>query len=561
VVYTRNTRSQPFHFRAMPARDPDYANFSPHRPTTPRPYYPTNPILHRFHPPDPGPRPLDTQSPITSALVTQSQFTSHWVSAGQQLISTAIQPLSAKIYAEKFRRWCEFTSQAGFADPYLTTIPTISVIAVICAFAAWARHSGTWGGSTCIQALSAIRHSFRSTFHDFSAFNSSTVSTLRKSLLLTDRFDDARANHLNRLPFSLDMVSDAARASSASNNMITIMTGTAIQSASFMLLRVSEYATASAATDTSVASDHRLLASNVLFYTTNDHRPLTTQQLNAQRRARKTDHIIKSVTFTLASSKADSSGDGVTFVYSAEDFDANDPATFINMLQRWAYLANHSDDDPFFSFRDRAGTVTHLTATSVTSELRRIATIHLIPSHQLNRVTPHSIRIGMATHLHNQGITTTVILQMGRWSQKSTAAPKYQRLSVGACAQVARSTSAEIVRSAHTSAHTVQSLVRPAHFDKVLRATAKKRQQRTDSTSSTPPPSTHQPPTNTLPGTARWGGSLSQNCANNNKLPLEVQVFTRFPHTGPHEVNTHLSSTKNDISNAKRQSCGLRKFR
>jgi len=84
---------------------------------------------------------------------------------------------------------------------------------------------------------------------------------------------------------------------------------------------------------------------------------------------------------------------------------------------------------------------------------------------------------------------------------------------------------------------------------------------RTDNCSSIPPsPSTHQPPP-TLPGTARWGGSLLQNCANNNMLPLEVQVFTRFPHTGPHEVNTHLSSTKNDTSNAKRQSCGLRKFR
>ena len=159
---------------------------------------------------------------------------------------------------------------------------------------------------------------------------------------------------------------------------------------------------------------------------------------------------------------------------------------------------------------------------------------------------------------YDSSATNTIVSLPGSYSRNAPT----QRTTNYATSGKTGSTSAETVRLAHSSAHTVQSLVRPAHFDKILKATAKKRQQRTDSTSSIPPPSTHHPPpTNTLPGTARWGGSLLQNCANNKMLPPEVQTFTRFPHTGPHEVNTHLPSTKDDTSDGKRQSCGLRKFR
>lgn len=378
---------------------------------------------------------------------------------------------------------------AGLQDPFLAHLTVIQVTALICAFAAWARNSGTWGGSSCIQALSAIRHTFRSNFHDFSAFNSPTVTTLRKSLLLTDRFDEARSNRQNRLPFSLDMVADAARRSASSHDLPTIMTGTAINIASLMLLRVSEYALSSATTDTFLASDHRILASNVLYYTYESALPLSSQQLNAQRKTRRDDHKLKSVSLTLASSKADTSGEGVTFVFNAEDFDMEDPATVINMLQRWTYLANHAANDPLFSFREEHAssttTITHLTATSVSDELRRVAILHHIPAHQLARVTPHSIRIGMATHLHNLGVTTTVILQMGRWSSKSTAAPKYQRLSAGACAIVARSTSGNAIRTAHNSTNTLQSLVRPEQHSRVFEATSSKRQRFLQSTSTT----------------------------------------------------------------------------
>ena len=333
------------------------------------------------------------------------------------------------------------------------------------------------------------------------------------------------------------MVTDAARKSASSHDLPTVMTGTAINIASLMLLRVSEYALSSATTDTFLASDHRILASNVLYYTDESALPLSSQQLSAQRKTRRDDHKIKSVSLTLASSKADTSGEGVTFVFNADDFDMDDPATVINMLQRWSYLANHAANDPLFSFREEhtpssstttTTTITQLTATAVSTELRRVAILHHIPAHQLARITPHSIRIGMATHLHNLGVTSTVILQMGRWSSKSTAAPKYQRLSAGACAIVARSTSENATRTAHNSTNTLQSLVRPEQHSRIFEATSAKRLRFLHSTS---PTAIHGSRPSTNPVATR-----DTHTHANNSLPCS---YTRVS-------NNHVAATSAD---------------
>jgi hypothetical protein len=287
--------------------------------------------------------------------------------------------------------------------------------------------------------------------------------------MLTDRFDDARANTEKRLPFSLDMVADAAHTATNSNDLTTVMIGTAISIASLMLLRISEYATSSTHTDTSRASDHRILASNVLFYAKDGGAPMSPTHLYMSQSEPALRPHIDSVSITLASSKADTSADGITFSFNSADFDMSDLSNPINLLKRWAYMVNHAPNDPLFSFRNYDGSITLLHSESITMELRRIAALHHIPNYQLSRFTPHSIRIGMASHLANLGITSTVILQMGRWSPKSSAAPKYQRLSVGSCSQVARATADSSRSTGHTSIHTLQTLIRPESYNRIYK--------------------------------------------------------------------------------------------
>ena len=91
----------------------------------------------------------------------------------------------------------------------------------------------------------------------------------------------------------------------------------------------------------------------------------------------------------------------------------------------------------------------------------RVARLHNIPESELYRFTPHSIRIGMATHLHNMGMTTLMILQMGRWSMKSSAAPRYQRLGQGVCSMAAATMRRSNRSKAHTSEDTLKFLIRP----------------------------------------------------------------------------------------------------
>ena len=383
------------------------------------------------------------------------------------MVRGSIQDQSMVKYMEKFKRWQEFCQLSGQIDEFIRDLTSIlEKTLFICAWAAWIRASGRWCGDTTIQGLAVVRTLMIHNFVDHSVFDSAPIKALRRSLSLTDWFEEARENKEGRLPYSLDMVHTSAMTAVLSNDLRVIMTGTAISTASLLLLRIGEYGEPPSGSE----PDHRLVSKNVGFYIKGNQSPLTPQQLRSHAIATggglNLADQVESVSLTLAGSKTDKKRHGVTFSFARDDFDMDDPTNAISMWTRWACVVDHDDDDPFFSYRGGAECRTDLSAARVTEELRRVGRLHHIPEHQLYRLTPHSIIIGMATHLHNIGVTTMVILQMGRWSPKSSAAPRYQHIGKGACAQVAASTTRNNDRNklGPTSQDTIRTLVHVDSF-------------------------------------------------------------------------------------------------
>ena len=375
----------------------------------------------------------------------------------------SVQPQSLAKYKEKFKRWQEFCALVGQTDEFLEDMTTaVQKTIFVCAWAAWAREDGRWCGDTTIQGLAVVRTLMIHNFSDHAVFDSPTIKALRRALSLSDWWDEARENKEGRLPYTLDMVYSSAIKAVRSNDLATIMLGTAVRSASTLLLRIGEYGDP----PEEGHPDHRILSKNVAFYLTGSEQPLNPRQLRGLARTATTAWTVQSVSLTLAGCKTDKKRHGITFSFDAADFDMNDKTNAVAMWTRWACLATQDDEDPFFSYRnaDDTGARSELSAAKVTTELRCVARAHGIPEDQLYRVNPHSIRVGMASHLHNQGVTTTVILQMGRWSPKSSAAPRYQQLGRGACAQVARATDLANAKEGQTSADTIRTLIHVASF-------------------------------------------------------------------------------------------------
>ena len=405
------------------------------------------------------------------------RFRAQWSDAGRSLISNVVQPKTLQIYEGRFKKWELFTRNCGMPDPLLSTSPVTEVVQLICSFAAWALACRVWGGTTIIQALSAIRHTFRSNFADFTAFQTPTVTTLRRSLMLGTRLDEARANPQQRLPFSLDMVNTSACAATNTNDIDQIMVSTAVTTASLLLLRIGEYAVTHSSH--TLDPDHRLFSRNVTI-TVPGLRPLTPAALYDMATKTRLPPAVLSVTILVAGSKTDVCHDGTMFVFNSSDFDASDPTNPIAMWTRWALLIRHSDDDAFFSYTSPSTTLIELRDRDVTSELRRVARIHDFEQEDLKRIAPHSVRIGMASHLHNQGVSPLTILQLGRWSAKSSAAPRYQRLSVGACSIVANAS----ITPGHTARHTMQTLTRRTGYDTQYRSNTQQHKQNTSTSTN-----------------------------------------------------------------------------
>jgi hypothetical protein len=349
----------------------------------------------------------------------------------------------------------------GRRDVFLSDMTPSDVIAFICAFTAWARSEGTWSGETIIQSLSAARHMFRINYKDFTVFSSDSLTALRKALRLTDWFDEALRNDKLRIPFTMDMMNTSAGCGHGSDDPHTVMVATAIKVAAALLLRASEYTRTSG--KTTLTPDHMLRSNNVAFFLKNTTLPVSASQLRKLRLSRPASQsIVTSVNITIIGSKTDVIRNGTVFNYSQDDMELDDPTNLIAMLERWAVLVNHNDTDPFFSYpQESTGTLKELHAEDITRELRRIARLYNFPESELYRFTCHSIRIGMATHLHNLGIDSAVILKMGRWSAKSSAAARYQRLGPGVCSIVAKAMTREGVRKGQTASDSIKTLIRP----------------------------------------------------------------------------------------------------
>ena len=380
------------------------------------------------------------------------------------MIHSSIQENSAHRYAKTFDKWTNFLRQMGRPDPYMMDSQSREVVVVITAYAAWARATGNWSGLTTMQSLAHIKHHWAVNARDTSMFSSPSIVKLRHSLKLTDRFDEARKNKKKRIPFTPDMVAVVARDAQKSADKTAIMVATGIVTASVALMRISEYGQAPRDKKT---PDHRLYSRNITFQVEGQSQPLTPRQLKAYAGTSdvQVHRRIVLVNILIAGSKTDQIASGTMLTFYAKDFDLDDPTCAIVVWSRWACLVDHQDDEPFLAFRDEAGQLEELSAGLVTCELRRVAKQLLFTEDLLRRVSPHSIRLGMATHLHNLGVTSTIILQMGRWSQTSNAAQLYQRLGVGACSIVAKSVRTSVVASAHASADTLRSLARQYGYD------------------------------------------------------------------------------------------------
>ena len=370
-----------------------------------------------------------------------------------------MQPQTDKVYKERFEKWLMFADLRGQQDVFLVGLSMSAMAKYICAFAAWALSKGVWSGETIIQALSAIRHTFRSEFKDFTVFSSDSITALRRALRLTDWWSEARRNRKNRLPYTMNMMDTSCRKAVDSSDPHTVMVGTAINMAATVLLRASEYSRTTGS-GSSTSPDHMIRSRNVSFFVEGAQAPLTPNQLRLRSGQQST--VVSSVSLTIAGSKTDPGRDGTMFSFMATDMDQNDPTNSIAMWTRWACFTEHLDDDPFFSYRtSRSSAIVELTPNDITKEIRRVAREHGIPERELYRFTPHSIRIGMATHLHNMGMTPLMILQMGRWSMKSSAAPRYQRLGQGVCSMAAATMSRASKSMGLTSDDLLRTLVRP----------------------------------------------------------------------------------------------------
>jgi hypothetical protein len=362
------------------------------------------------------------------------------------------------VYREKFEKWLMFAALRGQTDVFLADKSGSEMAKYICAFAAWALSKGVWSGETIIQALSAIRHTFRSEFQDFTVFSSESIAALRRALRLTDWWNEARRNRKKRLPYTMDMMDTSSRKAVGSSDPHTVMVGTAINMAATVLLRASEYSRTTAPGNT-LAPDHMIRSKNVSFFVEGSQAPLTPNQLRLRSSQQHT--VVTSVSLTIAGSKTDPGRDGTMFSFLTKDMDRDDPTNSIAMWTRWACFTEHLDDDPFFSYRTSRSVIVELSPNDITKEIRLVAREHGIPERELYRFTPHSIRIGMATHLHNMGMTPLMILQMGRWSINSSAAPRYQRLGQGVCSMAATTMSKANKREGQTSDDILRTLVRP----------------------------------------------------------------------------------------------------
>ena len=390
----------------------------------------------------------------------QEEAKTRWALEGKAMIVAAVQDQTMIKYKQKHQRWEAFCEVIGQQDPFLMDLGHYDKIMFVCSWAAWARSTGKWGGHTCIQALSAARTIFIQNLVDHQVFETDTIKSLRRSLNLTDWWDEARQQKEGRIDFTYDMVKTAARRALHSTDPWTVMMSTGIITASFMLLRVGEYGQAPAPNH----PDHRIITRNVIFYLRGSDTPVSPQELRRMALSTslaRVQGLVESTSFVLAGSKTDKKRRGVTFSFETKDFDSNDDVNAMAMWIKWACMVDHREDDPFFSFRTNENTErTELSASTITTELRSVAAEHNIPASELYRITPHSIRRGMASHLYNLGMSPTLILQMGRWSLKSSAAPKYQQLGKGCCSQVVNATK----QTGQTSGDSIRTLIHSKNF-------------------------------------------------------------------------------------------------
>ena len=387
-------------------------------------------------------------------------FRDTWFGKGRDLVANCIQGQSAGKYAQKFSWWTTFVELSGYRDPILRDMPEHQLTLFICAFAAWARSDGRWGGDTVIQGLSAVRHTFKCNFRDYSAFRSDLVASARTTLRVSDMFDEARRNREDRLPYTMEMMQTSRDRALASDDPKLIMVITAMMTSQMVLLRISEYGQAPGKR----SPDHRMRTTNVVIYVKGRADAMSTTDFHRYARTHNeedADKLVETICITVPGSKTDKKRAGITFAFEAEDFDLEDKTNSISMWVRWIMLANPAQGELLFALRQpESGELLAMSQDMVSTELRAVGRLYGIREDQLYRLAPHSVRIGMGTHCHNIGLSDNMVEKMGRWAKGSTSAPKYQRMGAGVCKAIADAVSRKNILKGQTTANLLKTTIR-----------------------------------------------------------------------------------------------------
>jgi hypothetical protein len=317
-------------------------------------------------------------------------------------------------YSSGWKHWCRFLKKwydtEAIWDPTLRGVKESEKVHMLASFASYLRsETKAKAASTISNALSAVRNGIREEFGSVDAFTHESLKACRRAL--KNPYNGCAREDVNkrpsRLPFTRDLLIDAANALMKRRTADAIMTATALMTAFMGAMRVGEYCE-------SPLTTHEILVEYVEF-DFGDGRWWSwgpDRAIPALRPMRSRA--------TLTSSKTDKIEEGYTFLFNRISW--TDRYEITDLLWAWLRVARHGPGDLFFSHRIRSdGSQTTLKQRwinlAVKEAAKRAGSDH-------RRFSTHSIRHGATTTIRADDLTTTRDMQgLGRW--RSTTMPAH----------------------------------------------------------------------------------------------------------------------------------------
>jgi hypothetical protein len=346
------------------------------------------------------------------------------------LMHSSIQPQSQTVYLPRWERWQAFvaTLYRQNTDPLMETAPRNIKTRTIVAFAIHLTEKFRVSPTTVDQHLSAIAHHFRVLFADSTIFLDPAVRQAKSALHLRYRCSEVwtEAKATSRIPVSYDIITGVVGPTPLEDqDMDSQMTATALLSAFFMMLRISEYAV------TKSKEDHTLRGGGVSFLLPTE---LTTPEPGSAAKATIVEDLVSAVDLHhfvsiqqvtqqnimaskihFPSRKNDTKRQGFTLYFQSQDLPSDSNRNLVLILAKWALRTRPTARLPFFSYTTGL-TRTHLATDKMKKYLRSRAATIGVPSHIIPRLKTHGIRIGGATEYRNQGLDPNDIKNLGGWA-------------------------------------------------------------------------------------------------------------------------------------------------